>query len=140
MGLIDKAIAGGVVAVVGGVVALAGAGVKMLVAASREEKRRRETPPQFDERLSQEDFITMVQTLAKRTPRVEVAKIDGLVVKIYVRSNTGLSMWSAVVDFNDYGRATGHHWISSQNDQSPIPKFFAEQLREQILQRLADDA
>ena len=130
MGLLDKLL-------IGGAVALAGTGITKLVKSVREESRRRSTPPEFGDRLTQLDFIDLVDQLARTTPRVLSAKVDGQVVKIFVRSNSGLTTWSAELDFNDYGQLTGKYWIRTENNQSPIPAFFANALRDQIQQRIA---
>ncbi|MCT1396642.1 hypothetical protein M4D51_13000 [Microbacterium sp. p3-SID338] len=130
MGILDRLL-------VGGAVALAGFGITKVVQASKEEARRRSTPPEFDSRLTQHDFTTMASNLAQKTPRVFGAVTDGLVVTIFVRSNSGLTTWSAELDFNDYGRATGRYWIRTENAQSPIPELIANSLRDQIVQRTA---
>ncbi|KYJ97538.1 hypothetical protein [Microbacterium sp. CH1] len=129
MGILDKLL-------ISGSVALAGTGITKIVKSVREESRRRNTPPEFDERLTQSEFLGLVEHLARTTPRVLGATVDGQIVKIHVRSNSGLTTWSAELDFNDYGHLTGTYWIRTENDQSPIPEFFASALRDQIQQRI----
>ncbi len=79
----------------------------------------------------------MPDQLANTSPRVIRAETEDLVVTIFVRSNSGLPIWSAVLDFNDYGQPTGRYWIRTDNDQSSIPEFIASSLQEQILQRVS---
>lgn len=128
MGLLDRL-------AVGGGLALVGTGLAYLFRSARETARRRSTPPEFDARLSQQDFSEIANRLAETTPRVIRAETNGLIVRIFVRSNSGLSIWSAELDFNDYGRPSGQYWINTENKQSPIPEFFASSLQHEILQR-----
>lgn len=133
MGLLDKLLIGGVVAVVG---AIAVKGSREAVAAAKEEQRRRECPPRFVPWLTERDFSLMVDYVASQSPRVIRAEATGLVVEITVRSNSGLTTWSADLDFNDYGNPSGKYWIRTENDQSPVPKWFADMLQGEMVQRL----
>lgn len=133
MGFLDKLLIGGAVAVVG---ALAVKGTREAAAAAREEQLRRESPPRFIPWLTERDFSLMVGYVASLSPRVIRAEARGLVVEITVRSNSGLTTWSADLDFNDYGNPSGKYWIRTENDQSPVPRWFAEKLAEQMTQRL----
>lgn len=129
MGLLDKVL-------VGGAVLLVGAGVRAKVRDVQETKRRRACVPQFDARLSADGFARLAADVASRTARVVRASVDGLTVTLVVRSNSGLTEWTAQADFNDYGRLTGTYWLTSQNDQSPIPRVFAKRLQDEILERV----
>ncbi|GGD76644.1 hypothetical protein [Microbacterium murale] len=133
MGFLDKLLIGGAVAVVG---ALAVKGSKEAAAAAKEEQRRRESSPRFIPWLTEQDFALMVGYVASQSPRVIRAEVTGLVVEITVRSNSGLTTWSADLDFNDYGNPSGKYWIRTENDQSPVPGWFADKLAEQMIQRL----
>ncbi|RYC05751.1 hypothetical protein [Nocardioides zhouii] len=100
MGFIEKLLTGG------GVVVTA----VMAIAAYREAqetKRRQSSPLSFDDGLPRSDFVEMARDVAKRTQRVDRVEVTGMTVTLYVRSNSGLSEWTAEVDFNDYGRLTG---------------------------------
>jgi len=133
MGFLEKLLISGAVAVVG---TLAVKGSRELAAAAKEEQRRRDSPPRFIAWLTQEDFSAMVGYVSSQSPRIIRAAVTGLVVEITVRSNSGLTTWSAELDFNDYGNPSGSYWIRTENDQSPVPKWFADALREQMVQRL----
>lgn len=100
-----------------------------------ETSRRKASPPQFDYKLSQQDFIDIAGRIAKNTPRVSQVVATGLTVVLRVQSNTGLTSWTAEIDFNDYGKPSGRYWISSQNSQSPIPEFFAKAVGEELARR-----
>lgn len=78
----------------------------------------------------------MVRYVASQNTRIIRAEVTGLVVGITVRSNSGLTTWSADLDFNDYGNPSGKYWIRAENDQSPVPKWFAEKLKGEMAQRL----
>lgn len=119
MGFGDKLLTGGGVALLGALGVWA-------IKDARETQRRRSTPMGFDEGLSHQQFCDIVQTAAKATPRVRSAVIESALVTIQVKSSSGLTTWSADVDYNDYGRLTGRYWIYTENDQSLIPRHFAD--------------
>lgn len=125
MGLGDKL-------AVGAVVALLGAAVRAVYRDAQETKRRKESPLRFDEGVTQSEFIEIANSAAKRTPRLMSVAISGMAVTIHVRSNSGLSTWSAEVDYNDYGHLTGTYWIKLDNSDSGVPKHFAERVKSQI--------
>ncbi|GCE75636.1 hypothetical protein [Cellulomonas biazotea] len=129
MGLLNKALVSGAVLVVG-------ARVRAQVRDARETKRRKSSAPQFDTRLSGQDFIDIAGEIARKTPRVVRAEVRGMTVTLVVRSNSGLTNWEAEADFNDYGRLTGTYWLTSENDQSPIPEFFASGLQDEVCKRI----
>ncbi|WP_062518341.1 hypothetical protein [Demequina gelatinilytica] len=129
MGLLDKLIAGGVVAAAGTVAAL-------LLKDAAETRRRKGTPVAFDDRLPRHDFERLVAAAASRVPRLSSFDISGLAVTLRIRSNSGVSTWTAEADFNDYGTLTGRYWVTSANDQSPLPGFFADAVSEAVQLRL----
>lgn len=130
MGLLDKMLA------TGGVV-LAGALARSAYRDSQETKRRRSSPLRFDDGLTQRDFIQIAHAVAKRTPRVEDVVVTGMTATLYVRSNTGLSTWTAEIDFNDYGHLTGSYWLETEKAHSIIPAHFANSMRSEIEQRVS---
>ncbi|WP_430868965.1 hypothetical protein [Demequina aurantiaca] len=125
MGFLDKLIAGGVTAAVGTVAAI-------LLKDAAETRRRKSTTVEFNDRLTRREFEALVSTSAAKLPRIESFNISNLAVMLRIRSNSGVSAWEAEVDFNDYGRATGRYWITSENDQSPLPEFFANTVSEAV--------
>ena len=129
MGIFDKVL-------VGGIAALLGAGVRVMYKDAQETKRRQNSPLQFDSRLTEHQFADLVERIARKLPRFEGVDIAGMVVTLNVRSNSGLTSWTAKVDYNDYGRLTGRYWLTSENEQSPIPKFFADSVSDEILARI----
>jgi hypothetical protein len=100
-----------------------------------EEQRRKSSPLSFDEGLTQADFVDLAIATAGRTPRVVGVTVVGMTVDLRVQSNSGLSEWSATVDFNDYGHLTGRCWIKSDNEDSAVPSHFASSLRAEIAER-----
>ncbi|UKA55471.1 hypothetical protein LFT45_05985 [Arthrobacter sp. FW305-BF8] len=125
MGVFDKVL-------ITGVAALIGNGIVQTYRSVQETKRRKNTPLRFDGNLTQQDFTDAAGRIAKKTPRVAGIEVTGMTVLVEVRSNSGLSTWTAEIDFNDYGRLTGNHWLTSENTQSPIPEFFGRALQEEI--------
>lgn len=116
------------------------AGVRGASRAFAEDKRRRETPVEWDPRFPQEAFQSLVTKTAQRLPRVYAGYPFGLGATIHVKSNSGLTSWKAEIDFNDYGRFTGRYWITSENDQSPIPQAFAEAIATEARSRLDEQS
>lgn len=130
MGLADKLLAAGGVALLG---ALVRNGRK----EAQETKRRTLSPLWFDPRLTQRDFSELIQEVAVRTPRVEAARVSGMTVTLEVASISGLSTWTAEIDFNDYGRLTGAYWLDTENPDSLIPEHFADTVQAQIKSRMS---
>lgn len=128
VGFLDKLLVGGVAALIGG-------GVVRSYRSVQETIRRKSTPMTFDGHLTQHDFVMISTRVAEATPRVFRSTTTGVTVLIKVRSNSGLSTWTAEIDFNDYGRLTGNYWIQSSNTQSPIPEVFARAVQEEIRKR-----
>lgn len=129
MGFFDKLLTGGGVVLIGAV-------ARARLRSAQETKRRRNSPLSFDEGLTQREFIEVAHNLAKRTPRVESVGVAGMTVTLYVRSNSGLSTWTAEIDFNDYGHLTGTYWMVSENADSLIPEHFANAMQAQIARRI----
>ncbi|TIC87747.1 hypothetical protein E8D34_08725 [Nocardioides sp. GY 10113] len=125
MGLGGRLITGvGIIAA--GVLAASGVGDAL------ETLRRRSSPLSFDDGLSEQEFIAMARETARQTPRVGDVVVTGMAVRLHVRSNSGLSTWTAEVDFNDYGHLTGKHWTKSDNPKSLVPGYFADAMQAQI--------
>ena len=61
MGLLDKL-------VVGGAAALLGTGIIRAVRSGQETARRKNSPLQFDSRLTQLDFVRIAEQIARATP------------------------------------------------------------------------
>ena len=135
MSLEDKLIIAGGIALVGAVIK----SFRQDAQRERENERRRQTPVSFDGRLSERDFRDLVSTTAGRTPRVTGVSVAGAVVDLEVGSISGLSQWSAEIDFNDYGRLTGKYWLDSENGDSSVPSHFADSVSDQIVTRMKTD-
>ena len=129
MGFLSKAL----------ITAAVGAGAALLFKVSAEEKekkaeeeRRKNTPCTFENGMTQEDFNIIVQKACKTVKRVSKFSIEGPVVQCVVRSQSGISEWSFIIDFNDYGNITGKYWITNENADSKIPSIIAERIKEDI--------
>ncbi|WP_432733603.1 hypothetical protein [Microbacterium sp. MM2322] len=123
-----------------GAVALTALGIRSAVKSAKETAKRRGTPVEWDTRFPDEAFQGFVNNTTRKLPRVISTHLDGLIVSIHVKSNTGLTSWKAEVDFCDYGRLTGQHWISSENSQSPIPQALADAVAAEVRARYATEA
>lgn len=128
MGLADKL-------VVAGGVALLSIVARNRRREAQETNRREHSPLCFDPWLTQSDFSELVQGVAERTRRVKYANVHGMNVTLGVASISGLTNWSAEIDFNDYGRLTGAYWLHTDNSDSLIPAHVADLVRAQIKSR-----
>lgn len=115
-------------------------GIGLLVAGIRgvrhdikEEEERKETICYFDGKISKEEFYGMVKRSGKGIRRITGLYAKETIVYGIVRSQSGLSNWSFTIDFNDYGDLTGKCWISTDNNDSNIPKIVADRIAQQIL-------
>lgn len=102
------------------------------------EEERRTTPPSYDDGVSEEEFRQIVLAAKRGIPRIKSASINGFVVHIDVKSNSGITIWGAAIDFNDFGHLTGWNKIRSENHSSRIPEAFARDVVEGI--RLCKEA
>lgn len=137
MGLIGRAMKSGAAALlVAGVLEIVSESFREAKRAADEEVRRRAAPLCFGDGISQSQFTHLATKTARTMPRLQHVTVAGMTVTLYMRSITGLTNWTARVDFSDYGRLTGSWWLESDNDDSPIPERFAETMAEQIKSRL----
>ena len=114
-----------------------GAGAVLLYKDSAEEKKRKNTPCNFDNGLLQSEFNAIVENACNSIKRVTEFSIDGPIVRGTVRSQSGISNWHFTIDFNDYGKITGKYWLSSKNDKSQIPSTIAKQIQNEIKNRIS---
>lgn len=100
------------------------------------EKARRNTPCNFNEGISNEEFNQIIYKAQKRIKRIKKVEINNATIMCTVESQTGYSTWNFYVDFNDWGHITGVFWRSSDNIDSNIPKYFEEMVSSEICELL----
>lgn len=105
------------------------------------EKRRQNTHFCYPDYLTQEQFeeIAKVSIKPMRKKFSNYGVVDG---KFYgtIISQSGISEWDFVVDFNDFGKLTGEYWLQSENHDSTIPRRVAETIRYAICEILAENS
>ena len=102
-----------------------------------ERNKRMSTVVRFDNGISESRFRELAFYSAKQIKKKRLSiSFNGPIVYGTVQSQTGLSSWDFVVDFNDYGKITGNYWLSSENDDSNIPSTFANYLSSYIIDEL----
>lgn len=74
----------------------------------------------------------MVKCGGKGLRRITSLYAEGTIVYGTVRSQSGISEWCFKIDFNDYGSLTGTYWLSTDNNDSSIPKIVANRIAQQI--------
>ena len=97
-----------------------------------EEEKRKNTPCMFSDGFTEYEFEKMVKKAGKIIKRISNIRVSGPNVYGTVQSQSGISEWDFNLDFNDYGHITGTYWISSDNNDSNIPKRLAKLIREEL--------
>ena len=105
-------------------------------AQEQEEERRRNSPLSLNNGITLNEFVSMANHIASRTKRITCITVDGLVIHATVQSQSHLTEWNFSVDFNDYGHLTGKYWLSSDNDDSVIPQWFADNVSAAIKEKI----
>ncbi|MBE6988354.1 MAG: hypothetical protein E7432_06240 [Ruminococcaceae bacterium] len=105
-----------------------------------ETARRKNTPCNFEDGISEEDFSRLALKVCKKIKRVKNASVRGPFLYGKVESQSGLSTWDFSVDFNDYGHITGNYWVTSGNVDSNIPARIGELISQAIALSMNSDS
>lgn len=101
-------------------------------------KRKYSTACEFDKGVTKEEFIEFATKAKKRIKRIIDIETDGPIVTCTVVSQSGISEWEFVVDFNDHGHLTGEYTIYTDNSDSNVQdgyaKFLSKMIKEKIEQ------
>ncbi|HBZ78366.1 MAG TPA: hypothetical protein DEO39_06655 [Clostridiales bacterium] len=97
-----------------------------------ENMRRENTPFSFPDDVPKHDFEQIVKNVLKGIIRIRSFEVDGPFVSAVVRSQSGISEWKFIIDYNDYGRFSGKYWLTSDNHNSRIPSIVADRIVEEI--------
>lgn len=100
-----------------------------------EEKLRQGTVFAFKLPITEQEFVSIVNTIAKPIKRLHIS-VEGPIVYGTIRTQSGISTWNFKLDFNDYGDLTGKYWLSQENYDSDLPQKFARTIQEEIKRRL----
>lgn len=101
-----------------------------------EELIRNRKACRFDGRISEEVFREIAQKAGKGIKRIKTIVVSNAKVYGVVRSQSGISEWGFLIDFNDYGKLTGRYWLSSDNSDSEIPRIVADRIIQQMVDYL----
>ncbi len=99
---------------------------KYVIKPAAEEQRRKNTPCNFVDGISQYEFNAIAKRAGEKIKRITEITTDGPIVYGTVQSQSGISEWHFKLDFNDYGHLTGTYWLYSDNNVSKIPGSVAE--------------
>lgn len=118
---------------------VAGAFLRRMTTSSRssnddndEIQIRRYAKCMFDNGVPEDEFDQIVNEIAPKMPRYSSHERKGATVRITFRSNTGLTKWTAQVGFAEHGVLTTDYWIDSENDNSILPRVFADRVAERL--------
>lgn len=100
--------------------------------ARRLEEKRKSCVYHFDKGLTEDEFRNIVLSCTKKIKRIEKVEIDVLSVTCSVSSQSGISQWVFILDFNDFGCLTGKCYSKAENYDSNIP----ERLNDLIFEKL----
>ncbi|MCQ2979582.1 MAG: hypothetical protein MJ245_07285 [Clostridia bacterium] len=89
----------------------------------------------IEDELSLDEFEEIVKKCANRFERIESVSFYNLIISVKVGSQKGLSKWDFLVDFNNWGHLTSKYWLYSDNDDSTIPRNFAEMVKSEVQKR-----
>lgn len=117
---------------------LIGIGAKKIIencrAAWEERQRRRSTPIIFPDGFDRSSFENLVREEAGKIDRIVHVEIRDGDIECLVRSRSGISEWSFIIDLNDYGSLVGQYWIWTENHDSDIPRIFADRIQSALRQ------
>ena len=105
-----------------------------------ETARRKNTPCNFEDGISEKDFSQLAIKVCKKIKRVKNVSVHGPFVYGEVESQSGLSTWAFSVDFNDYGHITGNYWATSENADSNIPARIGELISQAVVSNMNSDS
>ena len=113
-------------------------GVAYYNSEEAKQERRRNTPCDFVDGISEEEFAMLVCKEKQRIKRLSEITVNGPVIYGTVQSQSGISEWGFKLDFNDYGHITGRYWMSSDNEDSKIPERVGNLISEAVQNYLSD--
>ena len=122
MGFFSKLLVGGIVT---------GLGCKLFSNYAK-DKETRKIEVEYNNELSKKEFQEIVKRVAKKIKRINSVTIDNARIEGKVISQSGVSDWYFIADFNDWGYIDGRYIIESDNYDSEIPERFAELVKEEI--------
>ncbi len=97
------------------------------------ERNRNNIPCNFNDGITYMEFQNIVNKSVKHVKRIHELSIKGAKVYGEIRSQSGCSFWHFVIDFNDYGHLTGKYSLFSENSDSNIPNYIAENIKNLVL-------
>lgn len=98
---------------------------------------RPKTPFNFEDGISQADFLQITNEAGSSINRITACRCEGPVARFTVRSQSNITEWEFSVDFNAWGHFTGQYWINSDNSDSKIPSAIANRMSESIKARIS---
>lgn len=96
------------------------------------DKYRRKQVCNFDNSLTAYDFERIIKHELKHIKRLEHYEIRGVLVFVYIYSQSGASIWRCCLDFNDFGHVSGEYWVYSENLSSSIPVVLGDRIKRDI--------
>ncbi len=92
-------------------------------------------PCSFSNGISKYEFNQIVKRQIKKSDRLDEIKVFDAKVYGRIRSQSGKSYWRFVLDFNDGGIITGFYRCRKMNNDSEIPIYIGNSIKDAILQK-----
>ena len=95
-----------------------------------------ESPCRFSDGISEEEFENIVHLSKKelKIARLKQVYVLGASVTGKVVSQSNISEWYFKLNFNDHGHLTGRYSITSENEDSNIPRRFGDTISAHIVE------
>ena len=91
----------------------------------------------YDNGITYHAFEDIVRTVCKPIKRIQSFKINSGIVTLNVLSQSGISEWSFILDFNDEGNFTGNFKEYSENSDSNLSETIAHKISEKVRENLS---
>ena len=93
----------------------------------------------YDCGITQDEFCEMVHKISKKLRRITSIEVRASRVYGTVRSQSKLTSWSFLLDFNDGGHLTGKYELCSTNDDALIPQHLGDLIQTEIQKRIQEN-
>lgn len=102
----------------------------------KSNERRKRMAFRFYCDMNSKEFAQVVSDSRKGIKRLVSISCAGPLVRGVVRSQSNLTEWRFWLDFNDWGRLTGSYWITSENNDSVIPKVVGDRISSSVILKI----
>lgn len=99
---------------------------------SNEGNQEDKTPCYFENGFTEDEFNLMAKDACKGIRRLKTLSVNGAIVYGTFRSQSGITDWKFSINYNNQGSLDGSYRITSQSDDSEIPRVVADRIATSI--------